>query len=266
MQAEDFGPVGRISFADVFARSFRLVRREWRALCLLSVLFVWAPSEVVAVLSAAAARAGGSPLLFGAGVIGPVGYFAIVLCLGVGTGGSVAILLDRIDGVRPSMRRALGRAARAMLVGAATVALANAPILFFVVRGMPQSYGAYVLLLVADNVAVMIWSIFLGATLPIALDERWGLLRSIGHAARLSRGQRLRLLPITLCCQLVFVIGQEATVILGTAELGDGAIHLEYAWVALSYLPIFAISAVIYRELWRASGGVSAAEAAAVFD
>jgi hypothetical protein len=262
----DLKASGRVSIGAIVSRTFELVGREWRSLGVLSVLFVLAPSEIGILWNYAVFHTIYGSVRYGGNLVTVLGYLARIACLGFGYAAAIALLLAHIDGYPTSVRTLLAKAGRSLPVSLTALAVSNAPLIYAVAIGAPRTFASYLLLILSGSVTAMAWSTFLGAALPVAVDDGVGLVPAIARAARLSRGQRWRLAAIALAFQAVFLIGEEMSRLVGGWLLGYGAVQVEYAWLAVVYIPVFAMSVAIYRELSRVHGGISVSEASRIFD
>ncbi len=256
----------RIAFGLVVPRSFHLAQLEWWKLTLLAALFLFAPAEIYygaynQVFTSSNPADDPSIKLFLT-----IGYAVVIVLSGVGGVLSLDLLFGRLDGTARTAKRSLAAAIRAFPVAALITLVGNAPSLATFYTGTPRTWGAYVAIYLSSAVVVVALNLFIGSAAPVALEERTGPWRAILRAERLSRGNRLRLVPIILAYQLMFWSGFTLLGGLAADVTPVLAAHVGYAWMALINIPGLAVTAVVYRELRRISDGWTHEELSAVFD
>ncbi len=266
MRQPEPAEIGRIAFGLIIPRSLQLAQAEWRRLIVLSAVFVFAPAEIyygayTLVFRSHALLGDPSIKLFLT-----LGYASAIVLSSIGSVLSLVIVFTRMGQAPRSIRQSAIAALGAFPAGAALTLMGNAPGLATLLTGPPKTWFAYIGVQAASGLVLLVLNVFIGSAVPAALEEGKGPLRAIQRAEWLSRGRRLRLVPIILAYQVSFWLGFTVLAALGGMLAPSLAAHLGYAWMALVSMPGVAVTAIVYRELRRSREGLSDDELSAVFD
>ena len=266
MPSTEFEPLGRVRIGEILSRSFRLARLNWRWLAILSILLLWAPQEILLFVGRDISVYRDLARFTNSKLFQSISFFAVAICGGYFGVVTLRTIFDRMDGKLGRFGHTLAAGARVLPASALIMVLVNTPsFLLMITIGAPRTYAVYSLFALSAMLTNTIWSVFVGATIAVVLEERGSLTRAFARAASLSRGQRLRLLPIMLIYQCAYFGGLMAIAMTGAGLIGANVAHLEYAWIAVVEVPAVASSAVIYRELRRIKDGLTRDELSVVF-